>query len=102
MRKILPKIYKGSSIIPNKNQVKTLLSSSISEIKNVVSEEDINSKIKNIFQSPKYVYKANVRIILKDGLELKKTIIGRTNNSLITIDDELINVNNISEINFLD
>lgn len=102
MRKILPKIYKGSSIIPNKNQVKTSLSSSINEIKNVVSEEDINSKIKSIFQSPKYVYKANVRIILKDGLELKKTIIGRTNNSLITIDDELINVNNISEINFLD
>ena len=45
---------------------------------------------------------ANVSIKLTDGTTQEKTIIGRTNNSLITIDDELIDVSKISQIDFLD
>ena len=47
-------------------------------------------------------HKANVSIKLTDGTTQEKTIIGRTNNSLITIDDELIDVSKISQIDFLD
>ena len=43
-----------------------------------------------------------VSIKLVDGTTQEKTIVGRTNNSLITIDDELIDVSKISQIDFLD
>ena len=59
-------------------------------------------EIKDVFSSPNFVYKANVSIKLTDGTTQEKTIIGRTNNSLITIDDELIDVSKISQIDFLD
>ena len=98
--KILPKLYKNKSNIPNKNQEKVSIGKA-EEIENVVVNENVDKQISNIFNSPKYVYKSDVKIIKKDGTELKKTIIGRTNNSIITIDDELINVNDILEISFL-
>lgn len=97
--KKLPKLYKNQNNIPNNNQEKMSIGKFEEEIN--LNEENVNKKISNIFNSPKYVYKADVKIIKKDGEELKKTIIGRTNNSIITIDDELINVNDIVEINFL-
>ena len=64
--------------------------------------KNVNRQIKDIFSSPNFVYKANVSIKLVDGTTQEKTIIGRTNNSLITIDDELIDVSKISQIDFLD
>lgn len=105
MKKILPNLYKGK-IFENKNQNKTVIEKVKENVKNVVEEENvdstsINRKIKDIFSSPSYVYKADVSIVLNDGSSIKKTIIGRTNNSLITIDDELINVNDISQIDFI-
>ena len=41
------------------------------------------------------------KTILKNNKEIKKTIIGRTNNSLITMDDELIDVSSITKIDLL-
>ena len=85
----------------------TVLKSVEENVKNVVAYEsssnskNVSSKIKDIFNSPSYVYKADVIIEMNDGQSLKKTIIGRTNNSLITIDDELIDVSKISKIDFL-
>ena len=64
--------------------------------------KSVNRQIKDVFSSPNFVYKANVSIKLTDGTTQEKTIIGRTNNSLITIDDELIDVSKISQIDFLD
>lgn len=99
--KILPSLYKGKTK-KNKNQNETVIQKVKENVKNVVKErKNINNKIKDIFSSPNYVYKADVNMILKDGTTLKKTIIGRTNNSLITIDDELINVSNIVQIDFV-
>lgn len=104
MKKILPNLYKGK-IFENKNQNKTVIEKVKENVKNVVEEEGdsktINRKIKDIFSSPSYVYKADVSIVLNDGTSIKKTIIGRTNNSLITMDDELINVNDILQIDFI-
>lgn len=107
MKKILPNLYKGKTKVPNKNQDKAILKMVEEEVKNVVVEDEtissknVSSKIKDIFNSPNYVYKADVNIIMNDGENLKKTIIGRTNNSLITLDDELIDVSKISKIDFL-
>lgn len=58
---------------------------------------DIPRKINDIFSSPKYVYKADVEIKLKDGIVVKK-IIGKNRNALITIDNELIQIDEIEDI----
>lgn len=109
MKKGLPNIYKGRSKNINQNQRQTVLNKieeSIVDVNEVDIEKEIGEKpvkkqIRDIFNSPGYVYKADVSIIMESGEELKKTIIGRTNNSLITIDDELIDVSKIIKIDFL-
>ena len=96
MNKKLPGIYKG--VVKN---------NSINQKQVIVGEEEtkenisINKQIKNIFSSDNFVYKADVVITMIDGTTLKKTIIGKTNNSLITMDDELIDVSKISQIDFI-
>lgn len=107
MKKILPSLYKGKTKVPNKNQNKTVLKMVEEQVKNVVVQDDnlssksVSNKIKDIFNSPNYVYKSDVNITMNDGKTIKKTIIGRTNNSLITLDDELIDVSKISKIDFI-
>lgn len=107
MKKVLPSIYKGKvKGNCNKNQKQTVLNKIEDNITNVVvndeiEDKSINRRIKDIFNSPNYVYRANVSITMNDGETFKKTIIGRTNNSLITIDDELIDVSKITQIDFL-
>lgn len=107
MKKKLPNIYKGIVKNTNQNQKQSLVSSSLQEEINKEQRTNLNGKsvnrqIKDVFLSPNFVYKANVSIKLTDGTTQEKTIIGRTNNSLITIDDELIDVSKISQIDFLD
>lgn len=62
-------------------------------------ELNISQKINKIFNSPKYVYKANVDITTKDGI-ISKKIIGRNKNQIITMENELININDIIDIKF--
>lgn len=63
------------------------------------SNLNINQKISQIFGSSRYVYKADVLITLKDR-KVSKKIIGRNVNSLITIDNELINISDIVDIEY--
>ncbi len=58
---------------------------------------DINKKIRDIFNSSSYLYRANVVITFKNG-EVTKKIIGKNNNQLITIDNELIPIDDILDI----
>ncbi len=60
----------------------------------------INQKINKIFSSSKYVYKADVEIVLKDGSKVSKKVIGRNKNELITMDSELIKISDIDDIFF--
>lgn len=60
---------------------------------------NINQKINNIFNSNKYVYKADVIITTNEGKMIKK-IIGQNNTHLITIENELIPISNILDIEF--
>ena len=100
MKKKLPNIYKGRV----KNDITNQKQSIVDSEDNYIKEENnkpVSRQINDIFSSPNYVYKADVEITLNSGENIKKTIIGRTNNSLITMDDELIDVSNISQIYFL-
>ena len=63
-----------------------------------VVKDNVRWKIKELFSSSNYIYKLDVVIKLKDK-EIKKRIIGRNKNNLITIDNELISINDIIDIN---
>lgn len=65
----------------------------------LVRGENIQQKIQSIFSSPKYVYKADVDITLKDSV-VSKRIIGKNMTHLITIDNELIPISDIIDIDF--
>lgn len=60
-------------------------------------EPDISQKIKKVFSSTNYVYKADVKITTKDGV-LTKKIVGRNNKNLLTIDNEIIPIESILDI----
>lgn len=101
MDKDLPNIYKGVVNTDN-NQDKSVLGEEVVDNKKEFKiEKDINKDINKIFNSSEFIYKAEVLITLKDNEKIKKTIIGKNNNSLITIDDELIDINNISKIELI-
>lgn len=62
-------------------------------------KKDINlmEKINSIFKSSNYVYKAEVKIKLKDK-EVVKKIVGKNQKYLITMDNELIKIADIIDI----
>lgn len=61
---------------------------------------NVKQKITKIFNSSNYIYKANVKIKLKDK-EITKKIIGKNNKNIITIDNEVIPIDDIIDINFI-
>ncbi len=64
-------------------------------------EININQKLHNIFNSTRYVYKADVTIVTKNETKNRK-IIGQNSTHLITIDNELIPISDIVDIYFAD
>lgn len=64
---------------------------------NLVKPKNIYQKINDIFNSSRYIYKADVELTLKDGVVTKR-IIGKNSNHLITIDNELIPISDIVDI----
>ncbi len=64
------------------------------------TKKNINEAINSIFTSSNYVYKALVRITLKDKV-IDKKIIGKNNNHLITMNNELIPIDDILDIETL-
>ena len=101
MSKDLPNLFKGK-VINNLNQKETILNQEVESS----SEENtqygsVNKQIKDIFSSDNFIYKAETLITLNDGSKIKKTIIGKTNNSLITMDDDLIDINRIVQIELI-
>ena len=102
MEKKLPKVFankidkelnNNETVYYNKNEVRSEQKDNSSSIFTV------NQKINQIFSSARYVYKADVIITTKNG-KMNKRIIGRNRNELITMDNEVINVNDILDIEF--
>lgn len=63
----------------------------------VKDSKTVLQKINEIFSSPNYVYKANVDITLKDK-KVTKRLIGRNKNYIITMDNDLIPIDDIVDI----
>lgn len=95
MNKKIPSVF-ANKIDKKINNNETYYSSTTSP-KIELNTNDINKKIQDIFNSPNYIYRANVIITLKSG-EITKKIIGKNKNSLITIDNELIPIEDILDI----
>lgn len=105
MKKDLPGLFANKIDKPLYNNEKVAVSKHEDreekiEVKSpIVFEKNINQKIKEIFDSPKYVYKIDVLITMKDK-KITKKIVGKNRNNLITIDNELISINDILDIEF--
>ena len=92
--KIDKELKNNETIYYNKNEERK-----IEEKESLSSILTVNQKINQIFSSTRYVYKADVIITTKNG-KINKRIIGRNRNELITMDNEVINVNDIIDIEF--
>ena len=60
-------------------------------------QKTINQKINEILKSKQYTYKIPVKIKTEKG-EITKNVIGKNNHNLITIDNELIKIDDIIDI----
>ena len=94
MNKKLPSVF-ANKITKKINNNETCYVSNSGKIE--FNKNDVNKKINDIFNSSNYIYRANVLITLKSG-EVTKKIIGKNNNALITIDNELIPIDDIIDI----
>lgn len=63
-----------------------------------ISKEELILKINNIFNSPNYVYQADITIMFKNNENKRKKVIGYKNNYLLTIDGEKIFIDDIYDI----
>ena len=104
MKKELPKMYQNkiNKTVPSIQKVYSSMESNDTressrdrEIR--YSSVSIEKKIDDIFNSPDYVYKADVTIVT-DGDTLRRRIVARNRNNLITIDNEYIPISVIRDI----
>lgn len=96
MKKELPRVY-GLNVDHDTNSKMSYNKFEEEKKERFVYETTVPQKIKEIFNSVNYIYKVDVIIETKEG-SFKKRIIGRTNNYLITIDNERIAIDDIIDI----
>jgi len=103
MNKELPKMYqtKITKTVPSIQKVYSTINQSkesrVEDTNTRYSSVSIEKRIEQIFQSPDYVYKADVTI-LTDTEKLQRRIIARNHNNIITIDNEYIPISIIRDI----
>ena len=95
--KELPKVFHNKIDKKFDNNRSVFYSNNTYEEDRSVDTRTVLQKINEIFSSPNYVYKANVEITLKDK-KVTKRIIGRNKNYIITMDNDLIPINDIVDI----
>ena len=91
IKREVPSIQKVYSTLDNRSDIRD------ERINTRYSNISIDKKIDNIFNSSDYVYKADVTIIT-DNETLKKRIVARNRNNIITIDNEYIPISIIRDI----
>lgn len=101
MNKELPKMY-HNKINKTVNSIQKVYSSMENHKNNELRQNkyssiSIDQKIEQIFQEKDFVYKADVEIIT-DTETIKKRIVARNQNNLITIDNEYIPISIIRDI----
>ena len=91
--KDLPRVYQsplGKKVDNNKELF-------YSRLKNSSKEKSIPREIDRIFHDRNFVYKSEVEIETKDGIEVK-TIVGRSGNYLLALDGSKIRITDILDI----
>lgn len=109
MQKKLPKVFandinevnNNSRIFYSADSIEKVDDRSSNKLESVkkLKGKSILQKINEIFNSPYYIYKADVDITLDSGKVTKK-IIGKNSKNLITIENELISIDSIRDIEF--
>ena len=95
--KELPKIYHENNSKEFNNNNKFFYSNNSTPEEKKEDNRTVAQKINEIFSSPNYIYKASVEIELKDKT-VKKRIIGRNKDYIITMDNNLIPIKDIINI----
>lgn len=95
--KDLPKVFHNKIDKKFDNNRSVYYSNNNYDDNTITDTRTILQKINDIFSSSNYVYKANVEITLKDK-KVTKRIIGRNKNYIITMDNDLIPINDIMDI----
>jgi hypothetical protein len=88
MKKELPKVFKNSVAKPKDTNIKFCYGE---------NNDNRNSLTVDDLFKPNEIYRTNVKITLKDKI-IEKKIIGRTQNNLITFDNEIIPIETILQI----
>lgn len=101
MNKELPKMY-HNKINKTVNSIQKVYNSMENHKNNELRQNkyssiSIDQKIEQIFKEKDFVYKADVEIIT-DTDTIKKRIVARNQNNLITIDNEYIPISTIRDI----
>ena len=86
---------KGRILSPERNQ--KAWRQCFLALQEALSSKTIEQKIKEIFDSNTYIYKADVEITTKDT-KMTKRLIGKNGKYLITMDNELIPIEEITDI----
>ncbi len=97
MKKKLPGVFPGNVSSEAGNNIKMTYISAEPTLESV-STENVSQKINKIFNASNYIYKADVKIKLKDGSTLNKRVIGKNKLYLITMENELIPITDIIDI----
>lgn len=104
MNKKLPNVFANKNVGMINNNKETYYSGE-NQIKNMTSDETnksiktiiIRKKINDLFNSENFVYKVNVVITTVDG-DMECTLIAKSNDSLLTINNESIKISDIVDI----
>lgn len=105
MERKLPKVFANNlNEVNNNNSVFYSADNSDRNIENIKPEKElfgktVEQKINEIFNSPYYIYKADVEITLENDVVTKK-IIGKNRSNIITMDNELIPIKSIKDIKY--
>ncbi len=95
MKNELPKVYSNPIDKEIKNNKEYYYSREQS--RDYKSPKEINKMINQIFASKDFVYKKKIRITTFDN-QLEVNLVGRTNNNLLTLDNQKIALNEIINI----
>ena len=95
--KDLPKMYQHREVKEFNNNRQVYYGMEKDNTNNILSSNDIRKKINDIVNSPSFIYRTTVNIVIGNDTITRK-IIGIHGNNLITIDNEYIPIDNIKDI----
>lgn len=95
--KELPKMYHHHENKIFNNNRKVYYGKNSKEVSDILTTNDIRKKINDIINSPSFIYRTNVSIVIGNDI-IQRKIVGIYNNNLITIDNEQIPLDSITDI----